>query len=114
MSSSGKEGGSLIALGSLYGGFIFSICLVVSNVIYAVGGDIKMPKYAMCKELGFYFISVVVVTIFAFMKFHGYAFVGVYLVVYIAYIICTIIAEKLDGKSEEETKGDNDLEGELS
>ena len=40
MGSSGKEGGSLIALGSLYGGFIFSACLVVSNVVFTVGKDI--------------------------------------------------------------------------
>ena len=40
MGSSGKEGGSLIALGSLFGGFIFSACLVVSNVIFAVGKSI--------------------------------------------------------------------------
>ena len=35
-SAGGKEGGEFIALGSLFGGFIFSTCLVISNVAFAV------------------------------------------------------------------------------
>lgn len=94
MGSSGKEGGSLIALGSLFGGFIFSACLVVSNVIFAVGKDIKMPKYAMIKELLFYALSVVTVCVFAVFKQHGYAFIAVYGLLYTLYIIATLLAEK--------------------
>lgn len=98
MSSSGKEGGSLIALGSLFGGFIFSACLVVSNVIFAVGKDIKMPKFAMIKELTFYGLSVLTVIVFAFLKVHGYGFIAVYGLLYTLYIIATILAEKKDAE----------------
>ena len=113
MGSSGKEGGSLIALGSLFGGFIFSACLVVSNVIFAVGRDIKMPKYAMSKELIFYGLSVVTVCVFALIKNHGYPFIAVYCVLYILYIIATIIAEKKDNEKSDNVTKENDLEGEL-
>lgn len=98
MGSSGKEGGSLIALGSLFGGFIFSACLVVSNVIFAVEKDIKLPKFAILKELLFYALSVVTVCVFAIFKSHGYPFIGVYAVLYVLYIIATLIAEKKDNE----------------
>ena len=38
LSSSGKEGGAYISLGSLFGGFIFSATLVVSNVVLSSKG----------------------------------------------------------------------------
>ena len=40
ISNAGKKGGNFIAVGCLLGGYIFSACLVVSNVIFAAGGTI--------------------------------------------------------------------------
>jgi Ca2+/Na+ antiporter len=39
LSSSGKEGGAYISLGALFGGFIFSATLVVSNVVLSAKGQ---------------------------------------------------------------------------
>ena len=90
----GKVGGELISLSTLYGGFIFNTTMVFFNVIVNASGDIKLPKLAMLKELGFYFLSVLIVIIFALRKETGYAFIFTYLSVYMAYLITTVILEK--------------------
>lgn len=112
LSAAGKAGGELIALGSLYGGFIFSACLVVSNVVWATRGDIKLPKYATLKELGFYLFSIFVVIGFGIRGKTGYLFIGVYMIIYATYIVASIIAEGLDKKDMmENNELETDLEG---
>ena len=112
LSAAGKAGGELISLGSLYGGFIFSACLVVSNVVWSSPGDIKLPRYATLKELGFYLLSIFVVIGFGIRGKTGYLFIGVYLAVYAVYIVASIIAEGLDKADMMQEDGlETDLEG---
>lgn len=115
LSSSGKEGGMFIALGSLFGGYIFSACLVISNVAVSVPDPIKLPKYATLKEFGFYFVSVIVVCVFGVFRTAGYLFVGVYLAVYVLYLVCSIVAEKYDDQANQGVYDEefNDVEGHL-
>lgn len=56
-----------------------------------------MPKLPVLKELGFYFASVLVVTIFGILKFAGYPFVIAYMLTYALYIFATLYIEKLEG-----------------
>lgn len=111
LSAAGKDGGALISLGSLYGGFIFSSTLVISNVVWNTTGPVKLPKLAVLKELGFYFISVFIVIGFGFIQSTGYPFIGCYLTLYTLYIIVTIIIEKF-GPADEEKELEADLEEE--
>lgn len=94
LAACGKEGGALISLGSLYGGFISSLTLVVSNVVWNAGGEVKLPKFTILKELGFYFISVLVIIAFGFRQSTGYLFIGCYLSLYAVYIMMSIIMER--------------------
>jgi hypothetical protein len=41
---------------------------VVANVIFAAGGDIKVPKLTIMKELVFYFLAVLTIIVFGFIK----------------------------------------------
>lgn len=114
LSASGKEGGIFISLGSLFGGYIFSATLVVSNVVFCSKEAIKLPKYAVLKEFGFYFASVVVVCVFGLIQSAGYPFVVVYMAVYACYIAASLYAEKLDeAEMAKESVLDGDLEGHL-
>ena len=114
LSAAGKAGGELISLGSLYGGFIFSACLVVSNVVWnSEKGEIKIPKYATLKELGFYLMSIFMIIGFGFRGKTGYLFIGCYLALYAVYIVCSVVFEKWDKDLEmQEMLGlETDLEG---
>lgn len=105
--NSGKSHGAFIALGSLFGAFIFSATLVVSNVIFAAKGPIKIPKFAILKELSFYLLSIVTVVIFGFLRVAGFPFVGAYLALYALYIAGTLVADRWDreaGKTEEQLR----------
>ena len=95
LSASDKAGGLLISLGSLYGGFIFSSTLVISNVTWNATGNIKLPRLAIIKELGFYFLSVMVIIAFGFIRTIDYKFIVCYLSVYVTYIITTLVIEKI-------------------
>lgn len=55
-----------MALGATLGGFIFSTTLVVTNVVYCSKSEIVLPKLEIYKELGFYTLSLVVLSIFGF------------------------------------------------
>lgn len=98
-------GGSLVALGSLYGGFLFCSTLVVSNVIFAVKNPIVLPKIPVLKEVIFYLISVIVIIIFGFVKEVGYTFVCTYFGIYLLYIIISVLADM-----KKETPPEKDLE----
>lgn len=114
LSASGKEGGIFISLGSLFGGYIFSATLVVSNVAFCSKDPIKLPKFAVLKEFAFYFASVCVVCIFGLIQTAGYAFVGCYMIVYACYIAASLYAEKLDdAEAAKDSVLDGDLEGHL-
>ena len=98
------------------GSFVFSGTLVVGNVILCSEEVIKLPKYGILKELSFYLISIIVVSIFGYMQTSGYAFVAVYMSCYVLYIVSTLIAESMDNKlAESEGMGteDNDIEGQI-
>jgi Ca2+/Na+ antiporter len=112
LSAGGKEGGMFIAIGSTFGAYIFSACLVISNVALAVKEDIQLPKMAVLKEFSFYLLSVTCVCVFGLMKTAGYGLMGTYLGIYIIYLITTVILEKY-AKKDEEIKNENDLEGKL-
>lgn len=106
LSTSGKEGGALISLGSLYGGFVSSLTLVIANVVWNSPGDLKLPKMAILKELGFYMISMVVIVIFGFRQSTGYVFIAVYMSIYACYIILSLVLEKTStNDSEEDSDG---------
>ena len=96
LSASGEVGGELNALSSLYGGFIFSGTLVISNVIWNTNKELKLPKLAILKELFFYLISVFVIIAFGFRKKTGYIFIIAYLSVYVIYIFASLAIEKYD------------------
>ena len=66
LSAGSQEDGALMALGATLGGFIFSTTLVVSNVVYSTKKEIILPKLEIYKELGFYTLSLIVLTIFGF------------------------------------------------
>ena len=57
-----------------------------------------MPKLPVMKELGFYFIAVIVVCIFGLLRFAGYPFVIAYLLTYACYIFTSLYIEKKEGK----------------
>lgn len=94
--ASSLESGNLISLGALYGAFIFSSTLVVSYVIINADNDIALPKLAITKELSFYFMSIVVVCVFGYIGKTGYAFVGVYWLMYAFYCWATYYVETRD------------------
>ncbi len=100
MSAGGSDEGAYISLGSLFGGFIFSATLVIANVIWNTPHDIRMPRYAVTKELGFYFLSVIIVSIFGLTKTAGYPFLVVYGATYVIYIVSTMLLEKYDKADE--------------
>lgn len=104
-SSAGKDNGAYISVGALLGAFIFSTCLVVSNVVRNAKGDIQLPRRAVQKELGFYLLAVLTIVIFGFIKKSGWPFVAAYLILYVCYILVTLYLEK-QNKSEEGAKPD--------
>lgn len=84
------------------GGFIFSSTLVISNVIMnSKTGIIKLPKYSILKELYFYLLSIVIVSIFGLLGHTGWIFLIIYGTVYVIYIVVTFIAEKKDNELKE-------------
>ena len=76
LGAAGKAGGSFIAVGSLFGAFVFSCSLVVSNVVWnSPDQTVVLPKLVILKELGGYLASVFCVIIFGFVKTAGYPFI---------------------------------------
>ena len=111
LGAAGKAGGSFIAVGSLFGAFVFSCSLVVSNVIWnSPDQTVKLPKLVILKELGGYFASVICVIIFGFVKTAGYPFIVCYLLIYVAYIVVSLYIEKISGGEEETDKEMNEMD----
>lgn len=106
-SSAGKDNGAFISVGALLGAFIFSTCLVVSNVAKNAKGDVQLPRRAVQKELGFYLLAVLTIIIFGLIKSSGWPFVGVYLTLYVLYIIATLYLENQAGKEEQKEDIEN-------
>ena len=53
LGAAGKPGGAFIAVGSLFGAFVFSCTLVVSNVVWnSPDQTVELPKLVIRKELG--------------------------------------------------------------
>jgi sodium/potassium/calcium exchanger 6 len=103
LGTAGKEGGSFIAIGSLFGGFVFSCTLVVSNVIWnSPGYEVKLPKFVIMKEMGAYFASVLCVIVFGLFKTAGYSFVIAYVSIYVVYVLVSLYVEKITKKDEKE------------
>lgn len=97
-----KIGGEIIAVGTLYGAFLFSSTLVMANVITSSPGVIKLPRYAMIKELAFYLLSVVIIIVFGLIKRIGYTFVAIYFGLYAVYLVISIMVDKYDEQELEE------------
>jgi Ca2+/Na+ antiporter len=107
MGAAGKAGGSFIAVGSLFGAFVFSCTLVVSNVVWnSPDQTVHLPKLVIMKELGGYLVSVVCVIIFGFVKTAGYPFIACYLLIYVGYVGVSLYIEKISK--------DDDIEKELN
>ena len=107
MGAAGKAGGAFIAVGSLFGAFVFSCTLVVSNVVWnSPDQTVHLPKLVIMKELGGYMVSVFCVIIFGFVKTAGYPFIISYLLIYVCYVIVSLYIEKISK--------DDDIEKELS
>jgi len=96
-------GGAQLAIGSLYGGFMFCTTLVLANVLFNSKDDIKLPSAAIQKELYFYFISIIIVVAFGFWEKTGIIFVIAYFTCYTVYIILSIIMDS----GSETTEGEN-------
>ena len=110
MGSAGKAGGALISVGSLSGAFLFSSCLVASNVIMnSTDNVVHLPKTAVIKELIFYLIALSVIITFGLIGTAGYPFVIAYFTSYGIYVATTIILEK-KGKEDEVEKELTELE----
>jgi Ca2+/Na+ antiporter len=115
LGAAGKSGGAFIAVGSLFGGFIFSCSLVVSNVVWnSPDQTVELPKLVILKELGAYLCSVICVIIFGFVKTAGYPFIGCYLTLYIGYIVVSLYIEKLSQNDTTQKELDSlNMTGEL-
>lgn len=108
-------GGELISLAGFYGGFMFCSTMAAANVIFNAKGPVVLPKIAILKELLFYLFAVLVVVFFGFRQSTGYAFVGIYLVVYACYIILSVVTDKGVGEEVQsqnltEVGGEEDIE----
>lgn len=91
----------LLAIGSLFGAFIFASTLVVSKVIYnSPDKTVHVPKMVVLKELGFYLLSIIVIVVFGFYRSIGYVFVIVYVLLYLAYVYCSLYIEQESGNKE--------------
>ena len=96
LGAANKVGGAFIAVGSLFGAFIFSCTLVVSNVVWnAPDQTIMLPKLVIMKELGGYLASVFCVIVFGFVKTAGYPFIFCYLLIYVGYIGVSLYVESI-------------------
>jgi len=115
LGAAGKAGGSFIAVGSLFGAFVFSCTLVVSNVIWnSPDQTVTLPRLVILKELVGYLASVFCVIIFGFVKTAGYPFIGCYLLIYVGYVVVSLYIEKISGgSSEDEGKELEDITQEL-
>lgn len=103
LSSGAAPGGEMVSLGGLYGGFMFCTTLVVANVIFnSPTPHIYLPKIVILKELIFYLISVIIVVSFGLMQKTGYWFIGVYLSVYVIYIVLSVIVDKMTPSTDDQ------------
>lgn len=110
-SAATKPDGALISVGALFGSFIFAGTLVVANVVLNSKEAIVFPKLAITKELFFYGVSVIAVSIFGLIGTSGYAFVGTYMGIYVTYLITSIFIEKIEQKDKVE--GDDELDQDM-
>lgn len=103
LGSAGKPGGELISVGSLCGAFLFSTCLVASNVIQnAKDNVVNLPKGAVIKELLYYAIALSIIICFGIRKSAGWPFVFTYIGCYASYVVVTLVMES--GKKEDDVK----------
>ena len=92
-----KQKGEVIMLGNMLGGFIFSVCLVLSNVLWNTrGGTIQMPKYTILKDLGFYLLVLIVITLFGIWGKTTYLFIFIFFILYGVYLYVSIVVEQWD------------------
>lgn len=54
------------------------------------------------KELVFYFLAVITIIVFGFLKEIGWTFVGIYFTLYGCYWIATIVADKMEGEDDKQ------------
>ena len=101
------KGGSYVSLGCTLGGYIFCSTLVIANVIWAAGGELIAPKFTMLKELLFYFLALVVICIYGYLKRLDWGFVGIFFGLYGIYWIATILVEIKEHKKLE--KDDSEI-----
>lgn len=101
-SAASKVDGALISVGALFGSFVFAGTLVVANVVYNSKTLIKFPKLAITKELFFYGISVIIVSIFGLIGTSGYPFIITYLLTYVTYIVASIMVERMEDEKDED------------
>lgn len=101
----------MISCGALFGSFIFAGTLVISNVIQNSKEIIQFPKLSINKELFFYAMSLLIVTIFGFIGTSGYPFVIAYLLTYFTYIGSSLFLERFEKKDQ--AADFDDLEGQL-
>ena len=100
--------GNSITLGSLIGGFIFSGCMGITNVVYSSKGVIALPKYATLKELFTLLAAFCIVLVFGLIKKTNALFFTIMAVLYVVYILGTFKAQKLDSERQEELQYNED------
>ena len=91
VSSSDSEG-LHIAIGSLLGGFIFAVLLIIGFVVYfSKDGFVRIPFWAFLKELVFYFLGLVLILGFGWKKDLNIFFPIGLICCYLVYMAVTIL-----------------------
>jgi Ca2+/Na+ antiporter len=83
-------------VGAIYGSFIFNVTIVCAVVIMTNPREVKMPRFAVIRELVAYLGSVALVVVFGLIGVISYTFVAIYFLAYIAYLMISIQTEELD------------------
>lgn len=83
-------------VGAVYGSFIFNVTIVCAVVIMTNPREVKMPRFAVIRELLAYLASVALVVVFGLIGVISYTFVVVYFLVYVLYLLISIQTEELD------------------
>lgn len=91
----GHAGGSYTVVGVTMGVYVIGLTLSLSLTIFHAPGIIKMPKYALIKELVFNFIPILVIAAFGYIGEVNYWFVGIFVGMYVVYILVSLGIETI-------------------
>ena len=90
----------ITGLGMFYGGFVFGVCAVMGRVITAAKRPIMLPKLQIFKESIFFLLGLGVVAGFAYRGKAGVSFLVSYFLLYLLYVLATIVLDRRSGAGE--------------